>query len=332
MDNTFDLDKKMKKFMDYCKEYSNSEKYPQPEKIKISTNSASAKLTKPIDLKELSDILIDILKKNNKDVSFPIKYIKYKDIIAGNYQKKQNKRKKTVKETNKHFVYNKFNNFYNQLTVKIIPESYKNRYINLKLFTNGSISMTGCPTEESGVEAINILLKYSGYDEIDIDFFQISLINSDYNANFKINRYKLYDICKTKYNLCTKFDPESYNAVKISFMWNNNKSFQDGICNCSNVCICGGKKRCKCAEKCNGKKTKNGVLGGYGDKNCKKITIAIAENGKIIITGSQENKQLIDTYDFINMLLKDNYVNLVRFSILDFDEKKENNILEYFKK
>ncbi len=55
---------------------------------------------------------------------------------------------------------------------------------------------------------------------------------------------------------------------------------------------------CQCTKRCNGKGT------GHGNGECKRITIAIFNSGKIIITGGKTLEQLTLSYKFINSILK----------------------------
>ena len=47
-----------------------------------------------------------------------------------------------------------------------------------------------------------------------------------------------------------------------------------------------------------------GSGGGNGDGDCKRITIAIFNSGKIIITGGKTMEQLTISYDFLKSILK----------------------------
>ena len=53
---------------------------------------------------------------------------------------------------------------------------------------------------------------------------------------------------------------------------------------------------CNCDEICTGK----GLNG-----SCKKITIAVFNSGKIIITGGRNYKQCKEAYEFINKILQE---------------------------
>ena len=98
--------------------------------------------------------------------------------------------------------------------------------------------------------------------------------------------------------LFTKFNPEKYRGLIVGFFWNNEKSKQDGKCNCT--------------LKCNGKGT------GTGNGQCKKITISIFKSGSVIITGGRLVVQIEDAYAVINEIFKKYYNEIIKLSILDF--------------
>ena len=66
------------------------------------------------------------------------------------------------------------------------------------------------------------------------------------------------------------------------------ENYKSGICNCSNICKGDGKLGC-----------------------CKKITIAVFNSGKIIITGGRNMTQCIEAYSFIYKILNDDKENLI---------------------
>ena len=44
-----------------------------------------------------------------------------------------------------------------------------------------------------------------------------------------------------------------------------------------------------------------------GNGNCKRITIAIFQSGRILITGGRNREQISKSYNFINRVLKENF-------------------------
>ena len=123
--------------------------------------------------------------------------------------------------------------------------------------------------------------------------FHIRMINTDFKTycdkdnseKFLIRRKVLHKILISEiYNNKCSFEPGKYHGVKVEFFWNNKNEIQEGICSCSNYCF--------------GKGT------GNGDKDCKKITIAVFESGSVLITGGVSFKQIDDAYNYITKIFK----------------------------
>jgi len=231
--------------------------------------------------------------------------------LLENNIKKQGRQKK-VKD-NEHF--------YNSCSI-IVKASLNIKCVNIKLFNNGKITLTGSKNEFDGYHSCCVLLnemkkkeniflipENPDFNNIDIENYKITMINSDFDTNFKIDLLKLLNILNNnEKELFTKFNPEKYRGLIIGFYWNTDKKIQDGKC------------LCKC--KCNGKGT------GTGIGQCKKITISIFKSGSIIITGGRLVKQIEDAYFSINEILKKYYHSIIKLSILDFINENEDNELE----
>ena len=244
---------------------------------------------------------------NNKDECFLM--LNNIDILENNSLKKQGRQNK--KKENEYF--------YNSCSI-IVKADSDTKCVNIKLFNNGKITLTGSKKEHDGYYATKVLLeemkKYPAiFDEIEegseiskleVLNYQITMINSDFDTNFKIDLLKLLNLLNSNNkDLFTKFNPEKYRGLIIGYYWNTAKKCQDG--------------KCLCTAKCNGKGK------GTGNGDCKKITISIFKSGSIIITGGRLVKQIDDAYAFINQILKDNYKDIVKISILDFiDEDAED--------
>ena len=229
--------------------------------------------------------------------------------LENNSLKKHGRQKK--KKDNEHF--------YNSCSI-IVKGSLDIKCVNIKLFNNGKITLTGSKHEFDGYKSCVVLLEemkknkniFLNTENQDIDTlkianYKITMINSDFDTNFKIDLLKLLDILNNnEKDLFTKFNPEKYRGLIIGFYWNTEKECQDG--------------KCLCKSKCNGKGN------GTGDGQCKKITISVFKSGSIIITGGRLVKQIDDAYTKINSILKENYHNIIKLSILDFmDEIEEND-------
>ena len=208
-------------------------------------------------------------------------------------------------------------NFYNSCSI-IVKGALNLKCVNIKLFNNGKITLTGSKNEMDGYHSCCVLLNEmkkekdiftdmieKEINELKIINYRITMINSDFDTNFKIDLLKLLNILNTnEKELFTKFNPEKYRGLIIGYYWNLEKKHQDG--------------KCLCKSKCNGKGN------GLGDGQCKKITISVFKSGSIIITGGRLVKQIEDAYSSINTILKENYHDIIKLSILDFMDENDD--------
>ncbi len=369
------------KIINFIKMINNKDtvKKPEPRYFTISTQSAmcridginnidlskvvvyiAKKMIKNIVLKENPDYLIKGLVVDNIIIRYDDVYLKkykrpivkymgnvidiYNDeechniydtiqILENNSLKKHGRQK--IKKENEYF--------YNSCSI-IVKATNETKSVNIKLFNNGQITMTGSKNEYDGyysccilldemkqhIESFPDLIKDEILDEdneetikdkieantkremifnnLKIVNYQITMINSDFNTNFKIDLIKLLNILNTnEKELFTKFNPEKYRGLIIGYYWNNMKKIQDG--------------KCICKTKCKGK----GLGNGEGD--CKKITIAIFKSGSIIITGGRLVRQIEDAYKTVNELFDRFYHDIIKLSILDFmDDENEDEL------
>ena len=182
--------------------------------------------------------------------------------------------------------------FFNQITIIIL---YKNINHNIKLFNNGSISMTGVKSKEIGKKVIHLLfdklvsIKSNTVfleDNPSIVDFNIVLINSDYTINYELKRDVLHQLLVNDYNIYSSYESCIYPGVNSKYFWNEDYKELPF------------KGKCYCKGFCDGKGT------GKGESNCKKITISAFQSGSIIITGANSIEQIKVTFDFINSIFK----------------------------
>ena len=343
------------KIINFIKMINNKEhKIPEPSYFTISTQSAMCNIngTTNINLAKIvvhiaKNIIENVVMKKNPDylirgivvdnliIRFDESYLKkYKNpyikymgnvidpnnddecffmannikILENNSLKKQGRQKK--KKDN--------DNFYNSCSI-IVKGNLQTKCVNIKLFNNGKITLTGAKAEIDGYNSTCVLLNEMKkepeifldienqdiIDNLKIDNYKITMINSDFNTKFKIDLLKLLSILNNnEKDLFTKFNPEKYRGLIIGYYWNLNKPKQDG--------------KCLCKSKCNGKGN------GNGDGECKKITISVFKSGSVIITGGRLVKQIEDAYSTINEIFKDNYHEINKLSILDFIDEEES--------
>lgn len=330
------------------------EKMPEPTYFTISTQSAMCKFSNifGLDLSKLiryisEKVFVNIVLKNDEE--YPIRgividnlIIRYDDSYLKKYKKPfvsylgKNVDTSNIEEL-RNIVDNLFTvdneslkkqgrtsnkkdceNFYNSCSI-IVKAGINEKCVNIKLFNNGKITLTGSKKELDGYNGCCILLneikkerecflnyEELNFDDIKVEGYSITMINSDFNTNFKIDLISLLNILNEKNEyLFTKFNPEKYRGLIIGFYWNMKSTNQNGVCSCK--------------TKCTGKGT------GNGEGQCKKITISIFKSGSVIITGGKLVEQIEDAYAFINNVFKDNYGEIVKMSILDFINEEDGN-------
>lgn len=191
--------------------------------------------------------------------------------------------------------------FYNQISMYISTK--KDRVINAKLFSNGSIQMTGCKSVEGIIEAIHNIIKalskqigvinYKKNIVKDVTFvsdinnfsldkvydFNIAMINSNFNIGFNINRTRLFDVINRDKTIDGSYDPIMHAGVNIRYHGND-----------------------------------------------RDVSIFVFESGSIVITGAINCKHIYDAYNFINKFLLVNYREIVMTEPLSAD-----TIIEYLK-
>ena len=242
------------------------------ENLRISTMTAISSIN--------SDINLDNLYKNiqiNNDIPF---------IEHGAYGYKGESSKKKRKSRNPE----KRKTFFNQVTIHVNCD----KIVNVKLFNNGKIQMTGLKYEDHGSNVLQKLLpiiteldssnELKVFNHMDIVYqpMNIVLINSDFDIKYKVKRDILHrEIIDA--GMYSSYEPCIYPGVNIKYYFNHNQD--DGICKCSVMCT--------------------GKGDGCSNGGCKKITVAVFKSGKIIITGARSRQHLELSYHFITKFMND---------------------------
>jgi TATA-box binding protein (TBP) (component of TFIID and TFIIIB) len=261
--------------------------------ISISTMCASAKLSIKLNIVNIENFLClnsnDVLsvKSNNKRIRSLIT-IPNKPKRLTKYMAKMNKDISG-------------NHFYNQITIVmritngISNDLDKEPKINMKLFKNGSIQMSGCKTVEGINIALNKLLIrlkevkakiedgvitekpfIEGNENINIYSFKIDMINCNYKLNIQIDRTKLYNLLVQQKIRCV-YEP------------------------CIRACV---------------------IVKYMPTVSTKGISIFIFQRGNIIITGAKSRSQVISTYEYINNIITNHKENIIQR-----DEKEEEELI-----
>jgi TATA-box binding protein (TBP) (component of TFIID and TFIIIB) len=217
--------------------------------------------------------------------------------------KKKNKREKKTKII-KIEKENTTNHFYNQITVIIrigngpINDWETEPKINLKLFKNGSVQMSGCKS----VENINIVLNKLLYKikmikakiedgkiveknyiedigKLKVSHFKIDMINSNYKVNMQIDRSKLFSLLLKK-KIKSSFEPCIRACVIIKY------------------------------------------IPIVDNDDLKEISIFVFQKGNIIITGARRKSHILVAYKYINNILISHSEEISKI-----DEKDEENLI-----
>lgn len=260
--------------------------------VSISTMCCSAKLGSIIDIENIQNYLqLD----NNDILTVKMNDQKIRTLLV---QKIKNKRNKIVVKKGK------TQKFYNQITVvvRINNDNYDDinneKCINVKLFKNGSIQMSGCKKIEEVNRVINKLIyrlkekkgklidneiqqiKFvENAEDINVTHFKIDMINSNYQVNLQIDRSNFYRLLLKK---------------KISASYEK----------CIRACVI--IKYCPPVD----------------NPEEKEISIFIFQKGNIIITGAKSRLQILAAYKYLNEILLEHADDISKT-----DEKEDEETL-----
>ena len=204
-------------------------------------------------------------------------------------------RRKRVKKT-----------FFNQssLVVRLQINDTIWKEVNIKLFSNGGVQMTGVPDDKTGRAAIEWLASHveSSYEGVfptkrGIHRYETQLVNSDYSIGVPIRREKLHKILVETYGLFSTFESTIYQGVNTKFYYNKaRKTGPPGICLCPSPC--------------------EGTGNGEAIGDCKRITISPFQTGRIIITGARSLEQIEEAYRFMNEIFIKHATDIIRVSVV----------------
>lgn len=185
--------------------------------------------------------------------------------------------------------------FFNQSTIvlrKFVSEGAGWKEVNIKLFANGGIQMTGVSSKDFAVDAVLILLSilhklprspFQGTAPTTVTKIVVPLINTDYSLDHDIQQDNLHRILIEKYNLFSMLEKTIYQGVNTKYFYNKTGT-HPGICTCAKFC--------------------KGQGNGSGEGECKRITMSIFRTGRIIITGGRDMEQIEAAYLFLNSVFE----------------------------
>lgn len=293
--NNMNLSDKISKTV--IKTYHEAKQFLKDNNITISTITLDCKLHTLIDVDKFAK---NVILKEDEIVS--VKFGNRKD-SATNRTIVILKSKK--KPSNK--------NFYNQVTILMKPTNNPIRnYINIKVFKNGSLQMTGCKDMDDFNNVTNTLINIlkrgkdiknkkgklvhinfiNNPEKIGIYDVKIRMINSNFKVNYKIDRKKLFKLLRKNHKSSTKDKEIGYVECKYE---------PTGGHSCVNIKY------------------------QYDEKS--KPSIFVFQTGAIIITGAKTLDHIIKAYHFINKILN-SYYDKIR--IPDLDQKIVQQEIAFF--
>jgi TATA-box binding protein (TBP) (component of TFIID and TFIIIB) len=252
-----------------------------PKGVSISTMCAKCKLGTELNI----DLIKNHMNLSEDDIlTFKLNNDNMRTLIEAKKKKRRTKRKTKTSS----------NPFYNQITVviRINEGPYTNMHdepkINLKLFKNGSVQISGLKNIEYANKALNKLIYclsqvkgkmvdgkieevsfVENKTKLGIFDFEIYMINSNYMVNLMIDRTKLYALLLMK-------------KIKASYE--------------------------KCVRACVNIKY---VPPNHNNEE-KDVSVFIFEKGNIIITGARNFHHVISTYDYINNILLNHIDDIIK--------------------
>jgi TATA-box binding protein (TBP) (component of TFIID and TFIIIB) len=281
------------KFTDFLNIKSNEITH-LPDGISISTMCTSCKLNTNIDIVNIEKLL-----QLNSDDILTVKRNaeRMRTLIESKPKPKRIKRVEKVKNTTNHF--------YNQITivVRVNEGDYDDLTtvpkINMKIFKNGSVQMSGCKSITNVNIALNKLLyrlsevkaifengqiiEKSFIEEpnnLTVKHFKIDMINSNYKVNMQLNRDRLYELLIKK-KIKSTYEPSIRACVIIKYTPLADNTEQ------------------------------------------KEISIFIFQKGNIIITGARSKSHILQAYNYMNEILLSH-----KDEISKNDDKEESDMID----
>ena len=135
--------------------------------------------------------------------------------------------------------------FYNCFVIifrKIFQGTY--REFHVKLFNSGKVEIPGIQSEDMVDEVVDILIRFiQPHFDTEIQEMkskrELVLVNSNFNCNYYLNRNKLVQILKTKYNIKCGMDSCSYPGIQCKYVMKNGSQVSYMIFRTGSVLIVG---------------------------------------------------------------------------------------------
>ena len=178
--------------------------------------------------------------------------------------------------------------FYNCFAI-ILRLLYNKEYkeVHVKIFNTGKLEIPGIQYDDLLIVTLNKLIDIlKPLTNNNIDYYkeniQTVLINSNFSCGFFVDRFKLYEILKTKYHISAGYDPCSYPGIQCKFYYNKYNKEHKGY------------------------KLKENKEQAYKDA-WKVVSFMIFRTGSVLIVGNCDSNVLHIIYKFLKNVLKTEY-------------------------
>ena len=187
--------------------------------------------------------------------------------------------------------------------------------IHVKVFNTGKLEIPGIQSEEIFEEVLIHIVNYlKPYMKEELSYTKGSdtiLINSNFNCGFYINRDKLTDILKYKYNIECFYDPCQYPGIQCKIKINK----ADDTISTNQI---------KTTIEPKGEKKKKQLSSEIKtNKKNNEISFMIFRTGSILIVGKCNETILYKIYEFLKNILKEEYKEINQQNIEIVTEKNK---------
>jgi TATA-box binding protein (TBP) (component of TFIID and TFIIIB) len=213
-----------------------------PKGIKVSTMTIACKIGTPIHLENVARF-IDLSANSIQSVKYGSHPLNNRTIVTT-----KKKKKKKVDGKSKR-------NFYNEATVKLKPTN--NKPVNVKLFKNESLQLTGVKNMKNFCEIISKLFHELKKDKaaifegklikkplvedkkkLQLYDVQICMINTNFKLKKEIDRDQLYDKLQKDRVNCT-YEPCLHACVNIKYQYSSQKKVSVFVFKSGSIIITG---------------------------------------------------------------------------------------------
>jgi len=179
---------------------------------------------------------------------------------------------------------------------------------HVKVFNTGKLEIPGVQDDISFNMILQLILDTLSPHVNNIDnkldykgnSVETVLINSNFNCGFYIDREKLYNILKDKYNIQSIFDPCSYPGVQCKFYYNHDIVTQTG---------------------CQISKDDFNLY-----TNITHVSFMVFRTGSVLIVGKCNECVLSRIYEFVKNILHNEFANICQFKNKHTLNEQQNNL------